>query len=105
MNEPIVDDWITTSGLTERECAMIQPTYDYWGSNGTDCACLDSLDAHDHCSPTKQYDTNAQIYQDGSFCEGKLCCGKLYVYDEDGLLERIEVYKEGAYVSEGVIEE
>jgi hypothetical protein len=30
MNDEIVDNWIANSGLTERECAMIQPTYDNW---------------------------------------------------------------------------
>jgi hypothetical protein len=27
MNDPMVDEWIQTSGLTLEECAMIQPTY------------------------------------------------------------------------------
>jgi hypothetical protein len=27
MNDPTVDNWILTSGLTKEECAMIQPTY------------------------------------------------------------------------------
>jgi hypothetical protein len=27
MNNPAVDNWILTSGLTKEECAMIQPTY------------------------------------------------------------------------------
>ncbi len=27
MNDPSVNNWILTSGLTEEECAMIQPTY------------------------------------------------------------------------------
>lgn len=30
MNDEIVDNWIANSGLTERECAMIQPTYENW---------------------------------------------------------------------------
>lgn len=29
MNNPTVDNWILTSGLTKEECAMIQPTYTY----------------------------------------------------------------------------
>lgn len=27
MNDPLIDDWITSSGLSKMECAMIQPTY------------------------------------------------------------------------------
>src|SRR5690606_19062172 len=27
MNDPLVDDWVAASGLTKRECAMIQPAY------------------------------------------------------------------------------
>src|SRR5690606_8014938 len=27
MNDPLIDDWVAESGLTKRECAMIQPAY------------------------------------------------------------------------------
>ena len=27
MNDPMIDNWVLTSGLTKEECAMIQPTY------------------------------------------------------------------------------
>jgi hypothetical protein len=29
MKDPLVENWIATSGLTKMECAMIQPTYEY----------------------------------------------------------------------------
>lgn len=44
---------------------------------------------------------NQEIWQDGEFKKGKLYDGKLYIYDEDGLLFKIEVYKEGKYHSDG----
>jgi hypothetical protein len=30
MNDKLVDDWISTSGLTKQEAAMIQPSYGYY---------------------------------------------------------------------------
>ena len=40
---------------------------------------------------------------DGEFKDAKLWTGKHYIYDENGLLERIEVYKDGKYVGNGVL--
>ena len=37
---------------------------------------------------------------DGEFKNGKLYNGKLYIYDENGLLEKIEIYKKGKYHSD-----
>lgn len=51
----------------------------------------------------KTYNENKDIYMDGEFKKGKLWTGKLYIYDENGLLERIEVYKDGKYVGNGVL--
>ncbi|MFZ5552121.1 MAG: energy transducer TonB [Bacteroidota bacterium] len=36
MNDPLVDEWIDQSGLTEQECAMIQPGYSYKTEPGPD---------------------------------------------------------------------
>jgi len=33
MNSPLLDEWITGSGLTRTECAMIQPTYGMYPAN------------------------------------------------------------------------
>ncbi|MDX1445473.1 hypothetical protein [Lishizhenia sp.] len=49
----------------------------------------------------KVYNDNHELWQDGEFKEGQLWDGKVYVYDEDGLLLKVEVYKEGRYHSEG----
>lgn len=51
----------------------------------------------------KTYNENKDIYMDGEFKSGKLWNGKHYIYDENGLLERIEIYKDGKYVGNGVI--
>lgn len=51
----------------------------------------------------KVYNDNKEIWMDGEFKNGKLWDGKLYIYDKDGLLERIEIWKNGKYHSEGVV--
>ena len=51
----------------------------------------------------KTYNENKDILMDGEFKNGKLWTGKHYIYDENGLLERIEVYKDGKYVGNGVL--
>ena len=51
----------------------------------------------------KTYNKNKDILMDGEFIGGKLWEGKHYIYDENGLLERIEVYKEGKYAGNGVL--
>jgi antitoxin component YwqK of YwqJK toxin-antitoxin module len=51
----------------------------------------------------KTYDKNKNILMDGCFIEGRLHNGRHYIYDEFGLLDHIEVYKDGVYVGNGVI--
>jgi antitoxin component YwqK of YwqJK toxin-antitoxin module len=38
---------------------------------------------------------------EGDFKDGRLFDGRLYIYDEDGLLLKVEVYKDGKYHSDG----
>lgn len=52
----------------------------------------------------KTYNDNKDILMDGEFKKGKLFNGKHYIYDEYGLLEKIEVYKNGKYIGNGVVE-
>ncbi len=52
----------------------------------------------------KTYNSNKDILMDGEFKNGKLFNGKHYIYDEYGLLEKIEVYKNGKYIGNGVVE-
>ncbi len=49
----------------------------------------------------KIYNEDNEIWQDGVFKEGKLWDGKVYVYDRDGILLKVKVYKSGLYHSDG----
>jgi antitoxin component YwqK of YwqJK toxin-antitoxin module len=49
----------------------------------------------------KLYNKNDEIWMDGEFKSGKLWNGKLYKYDSDGILLKIEVWKNGKYHSDG----
>ncbi len=51
------------------------------------------------------YNRNRQISQKGEFKNGRLYDGKLYRYNTDGILQKIEIYQNGKYVGEGVIED
>lgn len=47
----------------------------------------------------------ARISKDGDFKNYRLINGKDYVYNSDGILERIAVYKDGKYVGDAPIED
>lgn len=49
----------------------------------------------------KVYNKAEEIWMDGQFKSGKLWDGKLYKYDSDGILLKIEIWKNGAYHSDG----
>jgi antitoxin component YwqK of YwqJK toxin-antitoxin module len=49
----------------------------------------------------KVYNENEELWLDGKFKAGKLFDGKLYKYDADGILLKIEVWKNGKYHSDG----
>lgn len=51
----------------------------------------------------KTYNQNKDILMDGEFEKGKLWTGKHYIYDENGLLERIDVYKDGKFFGKGAL--
>jgi len=51
------------------------------------------------------YNKNKQISQKGYFKNGRLINGKWYKYNSDGILQSVEIYKNGHYVGEGVIED
>jgi antitoxin component YwqK of YwqJK toxin-antitoxin module len=44
---------------------------------------------------------NGEIWQDGLFKKGRLYDGKIYKYDSDGLIQKVEIYKNGKYHSDG----
>lgn len=49
----------------------------------------------------KVYNSDDEIWQDGDFKEGRLFNGKVYVYDRDGILLKVKVFKNGLYHSDG----
>ncbi len=49
------------------------------------------------------YNKNRQISHKGVFKNGQLLDGKVYRYNRDGILVKIEVYSGGSYVGDGVI--
>lgn len=49
----------------------------------------------------KLYNKDDEIFLDGDFQNHQLWNGKVYVYDEDGILLRVKVYKNGQYHSDG----
>jgi antitoxin component YwqK of YwqJK toxin-antitoxin module len=51
----------------------------------------------------KLYNKDDELWMDGEFKSDKLWNGKLYKYDSDGILLKIEVWKNGAYHSDGVL--
>ncbi len=51
----------------------------------------------------KLFNDAGDIVYDGCFEKGEFKEGKLYIYDEDGLLHHIEVYKDFRYAGNGVI--
>jgi antitoxin component YwqK of YwqJK toxin-antitoxin module len=53
----------------------------------------------------KLYNSNKQVSKDGTFAKSRLMDGKVYYYDDDGILTRIAVYKGGKYVGDAVVEE
>lgn len=51
------------------------------------------------------YNALQQVTQVGDFKNGRLWNGKWYRYNQDGILVRIEIYKNGKYIGTGVIDE
>jgi antitoxin component YwqK of YwqJK toxin-antitoxin module len=52
----------------------------------------------------KIYNNNDELEQDGDFKDGRLFNGKMYVYDSDGLLLKVKIYKNGVYHSDGQLD-
>jgi antitoxin component YwqK of YwqJK toxin-antitoxin module len=51
------------------------------------------------------YNSNKQVTKDGEFKQNRLMNGKAYFYDDNGILLRIAIYKNGKYVGDGIIDE
>lgn len=50
------------------------------------------------------YNKNKQVSKDGVFKDNRLMDGKAYFYNENGLLDRVSVYKNGMYVGDTQVE-
>jgi antitoxin component YwqK of YwqJK toxin-antitoxin module len=50
------------------------------------------------------YNKNKQITKDGIFKENRFMEGKAYIYDDNGILSRVAVYKGGVYVGDTQVE-
>lgn len=50
------------------------------------------------------YNKNKQVAKDGIFKDNRLMDGKAYFYNENGLLDRVSVYKNGMYVGDTQVE-
>ncbi len=53
----------------------------------------------------KLFNMNKQICKEGEFKRYRLMNGKDYIYNKDGILEKISVYKDGRYAGDAPIEE
>jgi 6-pyruvoyltetrahydropterin/6-carboxytetrahydropterin synthase len=62
---------------------------------------IKSYDGFNPNGYNKVYNDIKELWLEGEFKQGQLWDGRLYVYDEDGLLLKIEVYKEGVFHSLG----
>ncbi len=51
------------------------------------------------------YNKDRQKTKDGIFKDNRFMDGKSYIYNKDGILKRVEVYKEGAYVGDAQIDD
>ncbi len=49
----------------------------------------------------KLYTVSDEIWIDGQFKNGQLKDGKVFVYDHDGVLLKVRIFKDGLYVSDG----
>jgi antitoxin component YwqK of YwqJK toxin-antitoxin module len=50
------------------------------------------------------YNRNKQVTKDGTFLHNRFMEGKAYFYDDDGLLLRVAIYKNGVYIGDGVMD-
>ena len=50
------------------------------------------------------YNKNKQVSKEGMFKDNRLMEGKAYIYNDNGILTRVAVYKGGIYVGDGHIE-
>lgn len=52
----------------------------------------------------KTYDLEKRLFEDGEFKDDKLFNGKKYIYDKNGLIYKIEIYKNGKYWGDAALD-
>jgi antitoxin component YwqK of YwqJK toxin-antitoxin module len=65
---------------------------------------LDPIKIPDYINRKYPPKRDDEINEDGEYRDGKLWNGKKYVYDEDGILLQIEIWKKGKFVENGVLD-
>lgn len=88
-----------TSGIIE----MTSPAVEISdiADDAKDAPKVDGVDGFEPNGYNKVFNDDKELWMDGDFKDGQLWNGRLYVYDEDGLLLKVEVYKTGKYHSDG----
>ena len=62
-----------------------------------------NLEVFRHNGRNVLYNKNRQVSQIGEFRDGRLWNGKWKKYDQNGIIEKIEIYKEGIYIGNAPI--
>lgn len=88
-----------TSGIIE----MTSPAVEISdiADDAKDAPKFDGVNGFEPNGYNKVFNDDKELWMDGDFKDGQLWNGRLYVYDEDGLLLKVEVYKSGKYHSDG----
>jgi antitoxin component YwqK of YwqJK toxin-antitoxin module len=97
---------VHSSQIAKKEVPTIDP---YDGEVGKSSkTAVDKPNAAESFKPNgfnTLYNKNGDITQTGEFFKGRLMNGKIFKYNNDGILVRIEIYKNGRFVGTGVIPE
>ncbi|MEZ4722872.1 MAG: toxin-antitoxin system YwqK family antitoxin [Flavobacteriales bacterium] len=86
--EPVKDESNKVKTTVKVAAADAKPNIGYFDGNGQHTL----------------YNKNRQISQKGEFKSGRLWDGKWYKYDSNGILTNVEIYQNGQYIGEGVID-
>lgn len=86
--EPVLDANNKTKTTVAATQSNAEPNIGYFNGNGQHTL----------------YNKDRQVSQKGIFKNGRLWDGKWYKYDRNGILTNIEMYADGIYIGEGVID-
>jgi antitoxin component YwqK of YwqJK toxin-antitoxin module len=97
---------VHSNQIAKKEVPVTDPYDAEVGKSST--AAVDKPNAAESFKPNgfnTLYNKNGDITQTGEFSKGRLMNGKMFKYNSDGILVRIEIYKNGRFVGTGVIPE